>query len=116
MRPPRYRFPEEVRSTTRRIATRMVREGTIADSPEELDAWLSLEPEASESLRRGGYGSAFTPHDLFPLLQVFIVQAGGPATGAESPPRASKIPWLGIIAIVIGIALVLFAVAAGALS
>jgi len=115
MRAPRYRFPEAVRSTARRIAAQMVRGGTIAETPEALDAWLAREPEARESLERGGYGSAFTAHDLFPLLQVFIVQAGGPAPAGEPPPR-SKMPWRIVFAVVLGIALLLFALAAGLFS
>lgn len=94
MRPPRFRFPDEVRNTTRTIASRMVREGTIAQTPEELDAWISQAPEVRESLENGGFGREFTSHDVFPLLQVFVVQAGGPAPKPEAPPRRSKRPWL----------------------
>jgi hypothetical protein len=114
MRAPRYRFPEEVRSTTRSIAAQMVRDGTIAETPEELDAWVAREPAAEESLQRGGYGTAFTAHDLFPLLQVFVVQAGGPAPEAEPAARPSRIPWIaGIVAAVV---LLLIAIAAGVFS
>jgi len=115
MRAPRYRFPEAVRSTARGIAAQMVREGTIAGTPEDLDAWLSQEPEARESLRRGGYGSAFTANDLFPLLQVFIVQAGGPAPGSEPPPR-SRHGWRTGVVVLFGVALLLFALAVGVFS
>lgn len=115
MRAPRYRFPEEVRSTARSIAAQMVRGGTIVETPEELDAWLSQELGARESLQRGGYGSAFTAHDLFPLLQVFIVQVGGPVPEVEPSPR-SKIPRLVIILVILGIALLLYAGAAAVFS
>jgi hypothetical protein len=94
MRPPRYRFPDEVRTTTRTIASRMVREGAIARTPEELDAWIAREPEVRQSLENGGFGREFTSHDLFPLVQVFVVQAGGSAPKPEAPPRPSRRPWL----------------------
>jgi hypothetical protein len=94
MRPPRYRFPHEVRETTRAMASRMVREGTIARTPEELDAWISRTPEARQSLESGGFGSEFTSHDLLPLLEVFVVQAGGSAPKPEAAPRPSRRPWL----------------------
>ena len=41
MRPPRYHFPDEVRSATREMAARSVRAGTVARTPDELDAWLA---------------------------------------------------------------------------
>jgi hypothetical protein len=110
MRAPRYRFPEQVRSTTRGIADRMVRNGDIAETPEELDAWLSQEPETRDVLQRGGYGSAFTADDLFPLLQVFVGQLGGPVPAAEpAASSSSKLRWLVIVAVVLGLALLLFA-------
>lgn len=92
MRPPRYRFPDEVRETTRTIATRMVGDGSIARTPQELEGWIAGAPDARESLERGGYGREFTADDLFPLLEVFIVQAGGPAPVPDTPPGA-PMPW-----------------------
>ncbi|HEX2090833.1 MAG TPA: hypothetical protein VHG28_00470 [Longimicrobiaceae bacterium] len=117
MRPPRYRFPDEVRSTTRAMATRMVRDGTIARTPEQLDTWISQAPEVQESLERGGWGTEFTSDDLLPLLHVFVAQAGGPAPEADAPPHSSRSRWLipGVVAAVV-IVLVLLAVATGALS
>ena len=94
MRGPRYRFPDEVRSTTREIASRMVQDGAIPATPEQLDSWISKRPEVKESLERGGYNTAFTPHDLFPLLQVFIQRAGGPAPPVEVPTSAPRRPWI----------------------
>jgi hypothetical protein len=112
MRAPRYRFPDTVRSATRTIATQMVRDGTIAQTPEELDAWISERPDVKEVLEKGGYGRAFDAKELFPLLQVFIVQAGGPAPVVDAPPPAPARPGLPVRAvIVVGIVLLLLAVA-----
>jgi hypothetical protein len=87
MRAPRYQFPNEVRSTTRAMAARMVQGGQVAETPEQLEEWISREGDVREPLEDGGYGTEFTAHDLFPLLQVFITQAGGPAPVTEPPPR-----------------------------
>lgn len=110
MRAPRYRFPDEVRSTTRTIASRMVREGTVAQTPEQLDAWITGAPGTRESLEKAGYGTAFTSDDLFPLLQVFIVQAGGPAPPADAPPSSFRGPWLVGLAVALVLLLVVVAV------
>jgi hypothetical protein len=93
MRPPRYRFPDEVRSTTRSMAARMVREGTAADTPGALDAWIAERPEVREPLERGGYGSRFTAEDLHPLLVVFLAQAGVPPAAADAPAGSAR-RWL----------------------
>jgi hypothetical protein len=89
MRGPRYKFPDEVRSTTRSMASRMVSDATIVQTAQELDAWLATAPEEKESLERGGYNKEFTSSDLLPLLQVFIVQAGGPP-----PPDPTEVATL----------------------
>lgn len=89
MRAPRYRFPDDVRATTRRIASEMIRDGTVAATPEQLDAWIAERPEVRESLARGGYATEFTAHDLFPLLQVFLGPAGAPAPEDDAGPRPS---------------------------
>ena len=94
MRPPRYQFPNEVRETTRAMAARMVGDGTIARTPQELDAWIAGAPDVREPLENGGYGREFTADDLFPLLQVFVMQAGGPAPRPDAPPRPSMRPFL----------------------
>ncbi len=110
MRPSRYRFPNEVRETTRAMASRMVRDGTTARTPEELDAWISRTPDVRESLESGGYGAEFTADDLFPLLQVFVAQAGGTppsAPAADAPPRFSQKRWLLALAASVAVAIVL---------
>jgi hypothetical protein len=92
----------------------MVVDGSIAQTPEQLDAWISEHLEVSRSLERGGYSTKFTSHDLFPLLQVFVVQAGGPAPQADAPPPPSKrgrLVGLGLAAL----ALILIAIAIVAL-
>lgn len=105
MRAPRYRFPDEVRSTTRSMASQMVRDGTVARTPEQLDTWISQRPEVREPLVRGGYGEAFTSHDLFPLLQVFLGPAGQPAPEAEARARStrSRLPWGIIVVVALGL-------------
>ncbi len=113
MRAPRYRFPDEVRSTTRRMAARMIDERTVAGSPEELDAWISRAPEIREPLERGGYGTAFTAHDLFPLLQAMLGPAGRPPSAGDPPRRASPSPWL--VGSLVLLVLILLALVAAAL-
>jgi ferric-dicitrate binding protein FerR (iron transport regulator) len=110
MRPPRYQFPNEVRETTRTMASRMVGDGTIPQTPEELDAWIARAPDARGSLENGGYGTQFTAADLFPLLQVFITQAGGPAPTPDAPPRASRRPFLVAMALAAIVLLVVMVV------
>lgn len=109
MRPPRYRFPDEVRNTTREIASRMVREGTIAGTPDELHTWIQERPDVREGLEAGGYGTAFTADDLHPLLQVLVEKAGGTAPGATAPTRASPPRWLipGVLLVVVLVVLFL---------
>ena len=107
MRAPRYRFPEEVRATTRAVASRMVDEGSLVHTAEEFETWISQAPAVRESLERGGYGTEFGPHDLFPLLAVFIEQAGGHVARAEDPPRTAN-PHVRV-ALIVGILLVVAA-------
>ncbi|CAN5622056.1 hypothetical protein BH23GEM8_BH23GEM8_21710 [soil metagenome] len=84
MRGPRFRFPDQVRNSTRTIASRMIREGEIARSPEELDAWIVQRPEVHAPLEKGGYGSEFDSSDLFPLLVVFLGPKNAPVEEAEA--------------------------------
>jgi len=112
MRPPRHRFSEEVRETTRSMAARMARDGTVPATPEELDAYIARTPDAREPLERGGLGRDFTSDDLLPLLHVF---AG--TTGAVARPTVpTKAPSLGrwVLGLLLLVALgVLFALMAG---
>lgn len=121
MRGPRYRFPDEVRSTTRTMASRMVEDGTIPQTPEQLDTWISQRPEVREALASGGYNTEFTAHDLFPLLRAMIARAGGPAPEAvaraggsaptdDAPPRASNSRWLMVLLLVVVLVVLLLAV------
>jgi hypothetical protein len=110
MRPPRHRFSDEVRSTTRFMASEMVRDGTIARTPEELEAWIERYPAAREPLVRDGYGTAFTAEDLLPLLEAMVVKAGGSPPEATAPLRTSRTPWLIVFAAAVLAALLLFVV------
>ncbi len=54
-------------------------------------------PDVREVFERDGYNREFTAHDVFPLLQVFVAQAGGKvATGGtvDEPPARSSSTWL----------------------
>lgn len=90
MRPPRYRFPDQVRSATRAMAARMVRQGQIARTAEQLDVWVSEHPDVARPLMKGGYGRAFDANDLFPLLEVFLTQEGARAPDAEARQHSTN--------------------------
>lgn len=110
MRPPRYHFPDEVRSATREMAARTVRDGTVARTPEELDAWISQAPDVREPLEHGGYTTEFTASDLFPLYEVMVERAGGPAPGAAAADPSRK-PW-NVVGIVAAVALAIAVIVA----
>ena len=79
------------------MASRMVHDGDVAQTPEELDAWIASRPDVREVLDRDGYGTNFTANDLFPLFQIFVAKAGGqaaPVGPADEPARRSSRPWL----------------------
>ena len=113
MRAPRYRFPNEVRSATRAMASTMVREGTVVDTPEGLDLWVTEHPDVRDPLVKGGYGRQFDANDLLPLLQVFVVKAGGPAPETEAPPPtpARKRPIVVVVALLLAAIVVAWLVA-----
>jgi hypothetical protein len=102
MRPPRYRFPDEVRSTARAMASRMVKEGTLPETDEELEAWIAARPDVREPLERGGYGPKFGANDLLPLIHVFAGAAGGAAPRtADVPAKAGPGRWIALAAVVV---------------
>jgi hypothetical protein len=110
MRDPRYRFSDEVRAATRAAALRMVHAGTVAASPEALGAWIARTDDLRAKLTNGGYGSAFTADDLFPLFQGFVAKA----TAAASPSAgAGRAKWPRIALIVV--AALVIAVIVGAM-
>lgn len=95
---------------TRAIALRMVHAGTVAASPEALEAWIAKTDDLRERLRDAGYGSGFAASDLFPLFHAYVEKA----TAAAPPPprRMSFTRVLRQLAIVEGVStLVLFGVA-----
>ena len=87
------------------MASRMVRDASVPDTPDQLDAWIAAEPETHQTMREGGYGTEFTAADLLPLLAVFVEQAGGRAapTSAEPAPRTAVGRWrpVAVIAVVV---------------
>ena len=109
MREARYRFPDEVRAATRAMASRMVDHGAIPRTPDQLEAWVRDEASVRQVLERGGYGDRFSAQDLFPLLEVFIEQAGGTLHPAAPPPRTPNL--LLRIALAVCILLIIIAVA-----
>jgi hypothetical protein len=73
------------------MAAQTVRAGTVARTPEELDAWILQAPDFREPLERGGYTTEFTASDLFPLYEVMVQKAGGPAPrAAVAAPSSSR--------------------------
>ena len=109
MRAPRYQFPNEVRETTRLIASRMTSQGAVAGTPEELEAWIAAAPDLEPSLTRGGYGTRFTAHDLLPLLQVFAGTTPAPVEPVR-PAGADNLRWVlasvAVAAILIAVAFI----------
>ena len=103
MRAPRHRFSEEVRSTCRSIAARWAHEGAIAQTPDELEFWISENPEVRKSLELGGYNTKFTSHDLLPLIQAFLGQGSAAAPQAKRPHRSWKPAGLAGIALLVAI-------------
>lgn len=103
MRDARYRFSDDVRSMTRAIAVRMIHAGEVAESPEALDAWIARTDDLRDRLVKGGYGSAFSADDLFPLFQAHVARAA-PSTPARSRAGATRWLWIGLIAAVVVIA------------
>jgi hypothetical protein len=95
------------------MAARSVRAGTVARTPEELDAWILQAPDVREPLEHGGYTTEFTASDLFPLYEVMVQKAGGPAPGAAAtaPSRTGwsvgKLAAVALVITVIVVALVL---------
>ena len=75
MRPPRYRFPDEIRPITRNMAAKMIKQDLVPGSAAQLNIWLEATPAAKEALQKYGWGTKFTSDDLFPLLQVFVANA-----------------------------------------
>lgn len=113
MRPPRYHFPDEVRSATREMAAQTVRAGTVARTPEELDAWILQAPHVREPLEQGGYTTEFTAADLFPLYEVMVQKAGGPAPPAAASHTRWSVGKLAAIALAIAVVVVALVLAMG---
>jgi hypothetical protein len=111
MREPRYRFTDDVRSTTRAIALRMIHAEAVADSPEALDAWIARTEDLRERLEKAGYGKAFHSHDLFPLFQAYVAKA---TRSAPPPSRAGRPRWLWIAIVVAAIIVAILAATMGA--
>ena len=115
MRAPRYQFSEETRAMTRDIASRMLDQGTAAQTPEQLETWIASAPDARAVLERDGYGTNFTAHDLFPLLQGAITRLGGPAPPVvEEKPAGSSRTWMLVVFLVVLFAVLVYALVTNA--
>lgn len=99
MRDPRYRFSDDVRAMTRAMALRMIHAGEVAASPEALHAWIERTSDLHVRLTNGGYGTAFTAEDLFPLFQSFVAKAKA-STPPGSARGSSRWLWIGLIVVV----------------
>jgi hypothetical protein len=82
------------------MAARTVRDGTVAGTPEELDAWILQAPDVREPLERGGYTTEFTAADLFPLYEVMVEKAGGTVPRPETPAPSRTPSRVGLFAAV----------------
>ena len=107
MRAPRHRFSDDVRSITRSMAGTMLEEGSVSQSPEELDEWIAERPGVKVALEKGGYTTAFSSHDLFPLLRAMTDRAAAPSSEPSRLRTASRPALLAggalILAVVIGV-------------
>lgn len=113
MRPPRHRFSNDVRATTRAIASRIGESGEVA-SAAQLEAWIARNDDVRERLTRQGYGTAFNAEDLFPLFEALVAKAsGGVPRGAPkgSPRSGTWLRWviLAVLAIAVVVVVVLAA-------
>lgn len=91
------------------MAAQTVRAGTVARTQEELDAWILQTSSVREPLERGGYTTEFTASDLFPLYEVMVQKAGGPAprAAAAAPSRTRwSVGMLTAVALAIVVAVV----------
>ena len=113
MRAPRHRFSDSVRSVTRSMAAAMAAEGTVADTPQEMEAWIGQRPEVRGPLEQGGYGELFTATDLFPLLRAMAGKPLEPAPVAPPSPGISRPALLAagalVVAVLIGVVVGLLA-------
>ncbi|MBW3655400.1 MAG: hypothetical protein KY444_04790 [Gemmatimonadetes bacterium] len=88
----------------------------MARTPEELDAWIAQAPDVREPLEDGGYTTEFTAGDLFPLYEVMVEKAGGPAprAAAAAPPSTRwSVGMLAAVALAIAAVIVALVLALG---
>jgi hypothetical protein len=82
----------------------MAQEGTVAQTPDELDAWISRHPNVQRSLQSGGYRAVFTAEDLLPLLQAMAVASDETKPRHSAKPAMSAPARVTILALVVAIA------------
>lgn len=87
----------------------MSSDGSVVRTPEELDVWISRQPNIQAVLERGGYGTKFTSADLLPLLEVFLAQEERAPPPEAAPPRGTNRRWLMAIIVVVLVVLLVLA-------
>ena len=97
------------------MVSRTIASHSVAESSEQMAAWISAEPDVAESLRKGGYGTAFNADDLFPLYQVMVSKslAVPPASAAtrDGQPAAPGRGRLMIVGVSVAFAIILLLLA-----
>jgi hypothetical protein len=92
---------------------RMIHAGTVAESPEALDAWIARTDDLRATLTKGGYGSEFGSEDLFPLFAAFVAKATAARTPSPPPPSRPMWFWVAVIAAGVAIVIVIGMIVAG---
>jgi hypothetical protein len=109
VRAPRYKFPDGVRTATRSFASRAVKAGAVPQTPAELHERILETPDLKRALEDGGYNEKFTADDLFPLYEIFVVQAGGfigePARPDAPARRGGRLALIGAVVALVLVAL-----------
>ncbi|HEX6158563.1 MAG TPA: hypothetical protein VF111_00255 [Thermoanaerobaculia bacterium] len=112
MRPPRHRFSNDVRATTRAIGSQLASAGADpVDSAAQLDAWIARNDDIRERLTRHGYGTAFTAEDLFPLFEAHALKASPTASRRAPTPSPRAATWRRVVILAAVVIAILIAVA-----
>jgi hypothetical protein len=111
MRDPRFRFGDDVRAATKEMSGRMAERGSAPQNGDELEWWITANPDIHQRLAQGGYGKEFNAEDLLPLLHVFLAQRQ-PAPAAVRHPTAA-FSWPLVAGLLLLLVLLVWAAMAG---